>query len=469
MKLRSILVAALVASLFPLPAAAKLTRKSVAKIWPDASALALDGAGVPHIAYQSPDHRPYHAVLAGKKFTSERVEDVSDAGWFPALAVDSQGHVHMAFHAERMIPSYAQKLVYAFSDGGPWQIEEVDDGGYGTSLATDAEDRARLLHADGVGNLRYAEQEDVGWTLSATGLSANWFRTTSLRLDGDGHAHACYVRNTGFGVEAYYATDADGDWAETLLDANGHLCSLALDADGMPWVAVLSPEAVRLYRSDGMGFTEETLVDFSDVLPGFAVGPDGIALALGADDRPFLIVTLFVSAGGRGGEVQALVAHDGEEWVAAPIGTKFEGFDPVLAVGPDGSLHGLWRSGGENSAKLTYFLATFPDLAGSWSGVAAGAGVVTGTLTVANQGGDKSKSAPIALYLSDDATLDGGDTLVPAKLKVGGIAPGGARAVAVEASAAGPLSGRYWIAVIDPGKDLPDLDRLDNTVAAPIP
>jgi hypothetical protein len=472
MSVRSILAASLIALALPLPAAAKLTRKTVAKIWPGYSALVLDANGVPHIAYQSPDHRPYYAERVGKKFVSELVDDASDAGWDPALGVDAQGHVHMAYHAERMLPSYAPKLVYAFSDGGPWQTEEVDDGGYATSLALDTDDQAHLFYLGAGGALlRYAQQEDVGWELHDTGFGANSFRTTDLALDADGHAHACYTRNGGaFGVDAYYATDAGGDWEETQLGSTGgHLCSLALDADDRPWVAVLTPAAVLLFHHDGMGWVGETVVDFADVLPGFTVGPDGLALALAADGRPFLIVTIFVSDGAGGVELQVFVAHDGEEWLAAPIGSKDEGFDPVLAVAADGTLHGLWRSLGEDSAKLSYFNATFPDLAGSWSGVAVAGGVATGTLTVENQGSDKSKSVPIALYLSDDAVLDGGDTPIVGKFKVGGVAPGESRAVAIEAELAGPVGGQYLIAVVDPDKDLEDLDRGDNTAAALIP
>jgi hypothetical protein len=467
MTVRAILAATLVVLLLPAAAAAKLTKKSVAKIWPSYSALALDANGVPHIAYQSPDHRPYHAARVGKKFVSELVDDASDAGWHPALGVDSQGHVHMAYHAERMLPTHAQKLVYAFSDGGPWQIEEVDDGGEATSLALDSDDQAHLFYVGASSPLlRYAQQEDLGWEFHDTGLATNSSRTTDLALDADGNAHACYTDDT---IGADYASNAEGDWAETVLDVNAHLCSLALDADDRPQVATLGPDAVRLFRHDGMGFVEETVVDFTDVLPGYAIGPDGLALALAADGRAFLIVTIFVNDGAGGAELQVFIAHDGEEWLAAPLGNKDEGFDPVLAVAPDGTLHGIWRSLGEDSAKLSYFMATFPDLAGSWSGVAAAAGVVTGTLTVENQGSDKSKSAPVELYLSDDAVLGPGDSLLPGKVKVGSVAPGAERAVAVEAEVAGPVSGTYLIAVIDPDKDIEDLDRSDNTVATPIP
>jgi hypothetical protein len=65
--------------------------------------------------------------------------------------------------------------------------------------------------------------------------------------------------------------------------------------------------------------------------------------------------------------------------------------------------------------------------------------------------------------------LGPGDSLLPGKVKVGSVAPGAERAVAVEAEVAGPVSGTYLIAVIDPDKDIEDLDRSDNTVATPIP
>jgi hypothetical protein len=468
MTLRSILAAALLASLLPVPAAAKITRKSVAKIWPSQVGFALDANGVPHVAYSSPDHLPFHALQVGKKFESTLVDARPDAGWDAAVGVDSMGGVHVAYHAERL-PAHDQLLVHAYSNGGPWQMEDVAPGGYATSLAVDGDDQSHLLYTDGNGSLFYAEQEDTGFEIHPLGFQANWFRPTSLALDADGHAHACWVNNTGIGVDAFYGTNASGDWEQTLLDANGHLCSLALAADGTPVVATLGTDAVRLFRQGGMGFDEEEVVDFEDALPGYTIGPDGVALAVGAGGRPFLLATIYAGQGGGGSEAQLFFANDGEEWLFALVGTKDEGFDPRLAIGPDGRLQGIWRSSGEDSAKLSYLTATFPDLAGSWSGVAASAGVLSGTLTVENEGSEKSKSAAIELYLSSDAVLDGGDTLLPGKFKAGGVAPGDLRDVAIEVEVMGSVSGLYLIAVLDPNKDLEDLDRSDNTVAAQIP
>jgi hypothetical protein len=216
----------------------------------------------------------------------------------------------------------------------------------------------------------------------------------------------------------------------------GH-SALALDAAGVPHLA---------YQS--LGFR-----------PFHAARPDQKFVSEQVED---------VSDAGSA-EVQVFLADDGEEWRAALLGTKDEGFDPVLKVGPDGVLHGIWRSGGEDKAKLSYFQATFPDLAGSWSGVALLPGGVAGTLTVANEGTDKSKSTRVALYRSADPVWDLGDLPIPAQLKLGSVKPGAARRVEIEVPTFAFASGDYLIAVIDPEKSLDDLDRSDNTVAAQIP
>lgn len=114
-------------------------------------------------------------------------------------------------------------------------------------------------------------------------------------------------------------------------------------------------------------------------------------------------------------------------------------------------------------------LRSFPDLAGSWSGVALLPGGVASTLTVANQGTDKSKSTPVALYRSADPVWDLGDLPIPAQLEVGSVKPGAARSVEIEVPTFAFASGDYLIAVIDPEKSLDDLDRSDNTLAAQIP
>ncbi|MFI5316483.1 MAG: hypothetical protein ACHQ6T_12340 [Myxococcota bacterium] len=52
-------------------------------------------------------------------------------------------------------------------------------------------------------------------------------------------------------------------------------------------------------------------------------------------------------------------------------------------------------------------------------------------LEVRNDGAAKSSSAPIAHYLSDDATLDSGDLLIGLRRGTGAVAPGKTRQVKI--------------------------------------
>jgi hypothetical protein len=256
---------------------------------------------------------------------------------------------------------------------------------------------------------------------------------------------------------------------ETPLDADGALAALALDAAGRPRVAVLTPAQVVWFQHDGAAWSSEVAFDLAQALPFFRFEPDGIALALDAGDRPFLLVTFLATLATKGQEILLLLRHDGEAWRSALLAKKDAGFHPRLVAAPGGGLHGTWQLGAPNSPSLLHGVFTFPDLAGAWGGVGEAGGVVRGTLAVENRGTQRAQGVPVALYRSGDAVLDAGDVFLGPKPRLRSLAPGAASELSIEVELAGDPSGEYLIAVIDPERKLDDLDRRDNTLAAPIP
>ena len=94
-----------------------------------------------------------------------------------------------------------------------------------------------------------------------------------------------------------------------------------------------------------------------------------------------------------------------------------------------------------------------------------------GSFTVQNLGTTDAKKISVAYYLSADATLDSGDTLLRLK-KVSRIRAGQemTRTVKLKLPAGVSASGKYVIALVDPDDALPDIDDTNNTVVSgPIP
>jgi len=89
---------------------------------------------------------------------------------------------------------------------------------------------------------------------------------------------------------------------------------------------------------------------------------------------------------------------------------------------------------------------------------------VTGTLTVHNNGSEKSAKTTATLWLSDDPEVGPGDELLRT-VKVKSLKPGGDAAIKVNYTHTGSLAGKYLIAVIDPDLLTYDRNLLDNEVA----
>jgi hypothetical protein len=145
-----------------------------------------------------------------------------------------------------------------------------------------------------------------------------------------------------------------------------------------------------------------------------------------------------------------------------------------MVSGPDGVAHGAYGLTSGELQKSSYVRAALSDLAGEWKDltVVAGAGesTIQGVLHVRNEGDDKSQSTRIALYLSDDATLDVGDLAFASfKKKVGAIKPGLAKDVKIRLKTTAVLAGKHLIAVLDPLHERYEGDRSDDAISGAFP
>jgi hypothetical protein len=475
------LLAAGVCCLFPVGLArAGVSQKAVGSAAEGVSAIAVDAHGRTHVSWQSPDNRLHYALIDHGRKAEQVVDPVGDCGGFSSIAVDSAGRPHIAYNAFRAGVGYV--LAYAHFDGAAWHIEDISTSGVGTAIAIDANDEPHIVQAaeEWVGNqfvapFEYLHHDDSGWhSERPAGITGNGRWPMSLVLDSAGHAHVMLQGRVIPGPG--YATNMSGDWVLTSLGTDSMLIgSLALDSQERPHV-VLEDYVVNTVRHlffDGVIWQSENLYDPSDFPAGITNAPQAAALAIGPHDHPAVLFHDQLYRGGDAADVVVYAYHDGVGWRALLVFPHAADHWVRLALAPDGTTQGLYgRSRGFDRNQLRTVRVTLPDLAGEWVSLgvmeSGGQSRITGVLSVRNDGSASSQGVPIALYLSSDAALDAGDSLLAVPRSVGGVAPGATRTVKVSFTRAGSVAGQYLIAVLDPQARREDLDRPSNTIAGVI-
>ncbi len=245
--------------------------------------LGLDSAGQPHIVYS--DNSNYALKYAFLEPTGWRVEQVGHALYLGApfsLAVSSTGVPHLCCADYDPVD---ELLVHAYREDTTWILEEIGTGfASPCSLALDADDHPYVI-ANKSGN----ESAVVHWT------GGSWHTETihwagyqinglSLALSADGFPHVSatfwYGAEPGYPVWQYRYRDQQG-WHGLLSSDSVELgqTSLALDADGRPFVSYSTSEGLALVAFDGTTWRTET-IDSSENVGRFS------SLALDSASRP---------------------------------------------------------------------------------------------------------------------------------------------------------------------------------------
>jgi hypothetical protein len=438
---------------------AKVKPQKLAQINQGVCEVAIDPSGQPHVAYQGKNYHLYHARYDGRRWTHELVDGTSDCGWGNSIAVDAQGHVHISYAAFRGLG--AQKLIYAVHNGTQWQVQEVGRDAAFTHLKLDADGRPHILFKGDMG-YGYAKHNGTNWQIEEIpGLPWNWY-TDGLALDADGYAHVAASNS--------YATNKSGTWQVTSLVSEGTAyMSIGVNSQGYPRVAACLSDRLEYFTYDGADWSSELVADSAELEaefpPGTNVVLDGVALALDGDEKPHFLMSAYISAGEGGVEVSIYGYHDGAGWSGMLLDYKNTGFYPSIAVTSEGVVYGTYSTAIKgNKSQAKWVRITLPDLTGTWTDVTLTGATVTGTLTVQNNGFDKSAKTTATLWLSDDPEVGQGDVLLRT-FKVKSLKPGGVAAIKVDYTHTGQLAGKYLIAVIDPDLLTYDGNLLDNEVA----
>ena len=193
------------------------------------------------------------APTAGPEFIPELVDDPSDPVMFTSIAVDSQGHIGVAYTTGQEIAAgqFRYSLHYATDESGSWETEDVGPPmaslGAMPSLKFDHSDVPHIAAIDNTNEYReppetpytvveMAVRQSPGvWTLDTVDDGANEtiFVYPSLAFNENGKPAVAYISESsasaGKDFKLWYAINPGGGWNRQMLpgvSAGGHLARL---------------------------------------------------------------------------------------------------------------------------------------------------------------------------------------------------------------------------------------------------
>ncbi len=208
-------------------------------------ALAFDSINRPHIVYGGDGL--YHAWDNGDAFQVEVVDSSVDVGQQASIAIDSSGHIHIAYY-----DALHGDLKYATNMSGGWTSETVvSDGDVGTETAifTDSDDVPYILYLDDTNNKLMFISGTMSWpmyweTPEIASVNANFPTEFSAVMKNNREVFVSYGNLTaGLLKELRYAHRSAGVWTDTAVDSGfsqadyvGLHNAIDLDSEGQPWI-----------------------------------------------------------------------------------------------------------------------------------------------------------------------------------------------------------------------------------------
>ena len=228
------------------------------------TAICVDGAGTPHIAYCDSSWRRCYGYRTAAGWIIENM-DLENPPYYrasPSLVIDASGGPHLAA-IERETVHYSRKV------GGSWVDEHVpgswlDNDFARAAIAIDSRGAVRIGTRQYYASARLFTLEAGGWISELVGGAIAY--NPWMVLDADDAAHFVY-----HGSALFYATNADGPWREELVDDVyiNEDNDIAVDAGGRPYILYTRATMVSAFpfsydlelvlasRADGAWATEQ--------------------------------------------------------------------------------------------------------------------------------------------------------------------------------------------------------------------
>ncbi len=346
-------------------------------------ALALNGAGVPAIAYYRVDHGAAYAWPDGSAWQTEYIYQPSygNGGWFD-MVFDSGDTPHVSFGGLS-----TTEAAYALRNGS-WGVSFLPEWGEWTSIALDSQGTPCFALLNNDRDNVFVHWNGGGWESQVIEEGNDYDGSISLAVDPENNAHIAYNSTSTSTSVRYAFRTPSGDIALETVDSSMATeprgISLAL-FNGMPAVSYNVAGEVRYASCDGASWSVETVYSTDTGAHEY-----GTSLAFDSYGNPHI-----AHCSGFDGELLYSV-DPGSGWVTENIHPISGGGDPSLALDSNNQPHIAFISTG--SALMYAFGSEMgaAEPAGDAPAVAVSANPFTGNLNLSFRAG--GSHADLSVY-----------------------------------------------------------------------
>ena len=220
----------------------------------------------------------YHTNEGGSWFNETITDTTKDEGHDPAMAMDSDGNLHVAYQCD----DGCEDLRLSSRIDGVWQNETVSssgDIGYDPDIAIDSQDTIHIVskYAGSNGRVYLHSGTPGSWTEN-TGLGGAYAYWPVVGVDSNDAVHISYHRSWTY-KDVMYMTNASGAWstASIIDDYGGWGSEMVIDANDDILIPNIHPGSNGVSRDDelqlttvtgsGQGLTARPTYDISPMLP----------------------------------------------------------------------------------------------------------------------------------------------------------------------------------------------------------
>ena len=348
--------------------------------------FAMDSQGILHVVYGG--FRLYHAYRDSMDCWHEEIVDMATSvGKQPSLVIEGNDRLHVAYLDENN-----NTVKYAYLCNAGWFVEEVEgSSGLGDYCSLDIDDSSQpriVCWGEEKNRLVQFSRNGSQWEEDQVCVPTGDLFQLQLKIDSDGFSHLCicslpdneilYFQQIGsewsnvvlgFGWSpsidldnenqphiAFWDSDADAivyhhraseEWiAEQVMDSDGGLVSLQLDAEQQPHV-VTGSYMIHYARREADTWHIETVKGPEDM----RYYDKGLSLVLGSSSDPhFCYVVSCFYPDWHHTWLEYTWKQD-ESWLYETIKGQSSdvGQSPTIAIGPNGEKHIAYYS-----SELTY-------------------------------------------------------------------------------------------------------------------
>ncbi len=273
--------------------------------------LKIDGSGNPHLLYEGiNDNDIYYTYFDGEEWNTVAVNRIVEPPvkveyrilGRHSLALDSQGHPHIAYIYATMVNGWwKDALIYAYHDGDRWHSKIVDSqmGDYDNpssvynivSVAVDSDNRPYIAYMAHYSKfyLMLAHWNGTGWEKEQVRESWKTYKHISMSVASNGTVGIAFVAEGSSDYNLVYVKKVGDQWDGDIVGTwdNIKSVSLTFDSNSNPHIVFVAYDGSDYYvkhaYNDGIEWKIEEIVNSTGTFP--KVSFYSVSVSIDAQDR----------------------------------------------------------------------------------------------------------------------------------------------------------------------------------------